>query len=83
MLAILPASKHLIKGVGYILCTAALWAYANEPDLLPSTLKKRIQKFEAHLLTVERIQVVAEDDEFIDYDEEANRTAAQSDERKL
>ena len=74
---------HVIKGVGYILCAAALWAYTNEPDLLPSTLKKRIQKFEAHLLPVKRIQVVAEDDEFIDYDEEANRAAAQSDERKL
>ncbi len=73
----------MIKGVGYILCAAALWAYTNEPDLLPSTLKKRIQKFEAHLLPVKRIQVVAEDDEFIDYDEEANRAAAQSDERKL
>ena len=45
VLNIMPASKHLIKGVGYILCAAALWAYANEPDLLPSTLKKRIQKF--------------------------------------
>ena len=35
------------------------------------------------MLAVKRIQVVAEDDEFIDYDEEANRAAAQSDERKL
>jgi len=33
VLNILPASKHLISGVGYILCCAALWAYANSPEL--------------------------------------------------
>ena len=58
VLNIMPASKHLIKGVGYILCAAALWAYTNEPDLLPSTLKKRTTNaatcFAPHLATASR-----------------------------
>ena len=43
VLNILPASKELIQGVGYILCCATLWAYANESDLIPAKLKAVIE----------------------------------------
>lgn len=80
---ILPASKHLISGVGFILCCAALWAYANERDLLPDALIARIEKFQGNLLPVKRVQVVADDEEFIDFDEDVHRATTQSDDRKL
>ena len=83
VLNILPASKELIQGVGYILCCAALWAYANESDLIPAKLKARIEKFGANLLDVRRVHVVADEEEFIEFDEELHRAQGESDDRRL
>ena len=51
--------------------------------MLPASLKARIEKFGANLLEVRRVHVVADEDEFIEFNEELNRAQAQSDDRKL
>ena len=62
---VLPASRRLINGVGFLLCSAALWAYHNSRTLLPDSLITRIEKFGADRLESKRVVVKADDDNFI------------------
>ena len=54
-------SKNFIDGVGYILCSAALWAY-NAQDLIPDQLLMRIEAYWAQNLIVKRIRVIADEE---------------------
>ena len=63
---VLPASRRLINGDGFLLCSAALWAYHNSRTLLPDSLITRIEKFGADRLESKRVVVKADDDNFID-----------------
>ena len=52
---VLSASRRLINGVGFLLCSAALWAYHNSRSLLPESLITGIAKFGADRLESKRI----------------------------
>ena len=80
---IMPATKEMITGVGRILCAAALWAYKNERNLLPNSLILRIEKVGAGLLPVKRIRLNADDDDFVDYDQDIHETITQSEDRQI
>lgn len=51
--------------------------------VLPTSLKARIEKFGANLLEVRRVHVVADEDEFIEFNEDLNLEQTKSDDRKL